>query len=84
MRSAMLDHALSRVDRHDRRILCKRPFSACGAVVGLPQARRWGRYSAPASVSPHYAGKSRATPGNSAFHAKDFRPLFLVFFAVFD
>ncbi|EEB31949.1 hypothetical protein, partial [Desulfovibrio piger] len=32
--SAVLDHALSRVDRHDRRILCKRPFSACGAVVG--------------------------------------------------
>lgn len=83
MRSAVLDHALSRVDRHDRRILCKRPFSACGAVVGFSQARRWGRCCAPASVSPHYAGKICAKPGNSALHAKDFSPLFLVFFTVF-
>ena len=43
-----------------------------------------GGLTAPASVSPHYAGKIRVMPGNSAFHAKDFRLLFLVFSAVFD
>ena len=42
-----------------------------------------GASPAPASVSPHYAGKSRFIPGNSAFHAKDFRLLFLVFFVAF-
>ncbi len=40
---------------------------------GLAQARRWGRARAPASVSPHHSGKKRDMPGNSAFHAKDFR-----------
>lgn len=42
-----------------------------------------GASLAPASVSPHYAGKIRVMPGNSAFHAKDFCPSFLVFFASF-
>ena len=51
---------------------------------GLASSPPVGAAFAPASVSPHYAGKSRATPGNSAFHAKDFRLLFLVFSAVFD
>ena len=51
---------------------------------GLGYARRLGRATAPASVSPHHSGKKRDMPGNSAFHAKDFRLLFLVFSAVFD
>ena len=43
-----------------------------------------GGLTAPASACLHYAEKSRDPPGNSAFHAKDFRLLFLVFSAVFD
>ena len=43
-----------------------------------PQAasiRLWGRGGL-ASRPPHYAGKSRATPGNSAFHAKKISSVF--------
>ena len=42
---------------------------------GLASSPPVGAAFAPASVSPHYAGKSRATPGNSAFHAKKFQRL---------
>ena len=37
---------------------------------GLASSPPVGAAYAPASVSPHYAGKIRAMPGNSAFHAK--------------
>lgn len=64
-------------------------YSANGCLPFVEPWWAWlcppvGASRAPASVSPHYAGKSRAMPGNSAFHAKNFRLLFLVFFAVFD
>ena len=42
-----------------------------------------GGLTAPATACLHYAGKIRATPGNSAFHANKFRSLFLVFSAIF-
>ena len=50
---------------------------------GFVKPAGWG-LTAPASACLHYAEKSRDPPGNSAFHAKDFRLLFLVFSAVFD
>ena len=43
---------------------------------GLASSPPVGAAFAPASVSPHYAGKSRATPGNSAFHAKKISSVF--------
>ncbi len=58
------------------------PFSIRGAVVGL-SGPPVGARNAPATACLHYAGKIRATPGNSAFYAKNFRLLFLVFFAIF-
>lgn len=42
---------------------------------GLTASPPVGALHAPASVSPHYAGKIRVMPGKDALHAKDFQRL---------
>lgn len=37
-----------------------RVLSSCGAVVGLEQGRRWGRWRAPASALPAIEGRYSA------------------------
>lgn len=75
MRSAVLDHALSHADKHRQAdTLHEGPNPHVGpwwAWLCPPV----GAAFAPASVSPHYAGKIRVTPGKDALHAKDFQRL---------